>query len=445
VTISKFEAVELVGLLVLCCSVAGIGHATARLGRAGDGVLFFDVGGPDGTGDGKLTSADADFSKFKIMVTNADGSQTAKTLAELGIVSINLNADATLITLPDGSQITGTAVFTRGDGSTGTVADTILVAEADGNRVTQDATIASNGTRTVVSKGYDGTGALSWSMTSITSANGRSIANSYDDNGDGVVDRIQTITTTVNTSTGARTETLTNKLGNDADTAVTLNKTVTITSADGKTITINRDTRGGGWNDQTETRTENPDGSHSNVIKTLAPDGTTVITSSTETLSTNGLVRTELLDQDGDGDTDARMVTSIATSGDVKTTRHATYNDDGSIRVYEKEVIAANGRDKVISRDSEGNGVYETIETLTVTLHADGSRTSALEVTNTDGSLRAHTLYTQSEDTLSRTILENLDGDLKADGTQDVDQKTVRASDGVIELNLDSQAECHVI
>jgi hypothetical protein len=88
-------------------------------------------------------------------------------------------------------------------------------------------------------------------------------------------------------------------------------------------------------------------------------------------------------------------------------------------------ITFANGRDKVISRDSEGNGVYETIETLTVTLHADGSRTSALEVTNTDGSLRAHTLYTQSEDTLSRTILENLDGDLKADGTQDVDQKTV--------------------
>jgi hypothetical protein len=35
-------------------------------------------------------------------------------------------------------------------------------------------------------------------MTSVTSTTGLNISNSYDDNGDGVVDRIQSITTVVN-------------------------------------------------------------------------------------------------------------------------------------------------------------------------------------------------------------------------------------------------------
>ncbi|MFN0116499.1 MAG: hypothetical protein ACKVPY_17655, partial [Paracoccaceae bacterium] len=57
-------------------------------------------------GDGTLTSADADFAKFKVLVTNADGPSTVRTLAFLGITEINLTADATNIVLPDGSVIT---------------------------------------------------------------------------------------------------------------------------------------------------------------------------------------------------------------------------------------------------------------------------------------------------------------------------------------------------
>ena len=38
----------------------------------------------DNNGDGKLTSADADFAKFKVLVVNADGSITAMTLMALG-------------------------------------------------------------------------------------------------------------------------------------------------------------------------------------------------------------------------------------------------------------------------------------------------------------------------------------------------------------------------
>jgi hypothetical protein len=57
-------------------------------------AAFFDTlrAAFDTNGDGKLTDAAAEFSKFKIMVTNADGTQTSKTLAEPGITELNLNA-----------------------------------------------------------------------------------------------------------------------------------------------------------------------------------------------------------------------------------------------------------------------------------------------------------------------------------------------------------------
>ncbi len=69
----------------------------------------------DSDGDGKLTAADTDFAKFKVLVTNADGSTTVQTLAQRGIAEINLTADTTQITLPDGSMITGQTTFTRGN------------------------------------------------------------------------------------------------------------------------------------------------------------------------------------------------------------------------------------------------------------------------------------------------------------------------------------------
>lgn len=86
----------------------------------------------DTNGDGRLTAADDGFASFKVMVTNADGSTTAQTLAELDITEIDLTGDAARIEFPDGSVITGRTTFTRGDGTTGTVGDATLVAEAQG-------------------------------------------------------------------------------------------------------------------------------------------------------------------------------------------------------------------------------------------------------------------------------------------------------------------------
>jgi hypothetical protein len=52
---------------------------------------------------GKLSASDANFSQFKLIVTNADGTQTLQTLAQAGIASIDLIEDQTTRTFADGS------------------------------------------------------------------------------------------------------------------------------------------------------------------------------------------------------------------------------------------------------------------------------------------------------------------------------------------------------
>src|ERR1700761_6509436 len=56
--------------------------------------------------DSALDAGDADFNDFYVMVTNPDGTETAYSLAQRGITSINLTPDATNSALPDGSRST---------------------------------------------------------------------------------------------------------------------------------------------------------------------------------------------------------------------------------------------------------------------------------------------------------------------------------------------------
>lgn len=295
----------------------GLLHRTAWAGD-GDGVLFIDDDGDgtisekrefvftewdptakddlealraafDSNDDGVLDASDARFADFKVLVTNPDGSTTAQTLAQLGITEIDLTADTTRIELPDGSMITGQTSFTRSDGSTGTVANATLMADAQGYNVAQVESTDAAGNRVVVSTAYAANGDVAYAITSVTSPDGSSVTNSYDDDGDGVVDRLQTIETVADIH-GNKTETTVNRAGSDLATAIVVNRVVTTTSVDGGGVTIQRDSRGGGWFDQEEIRTTLADGSRTMVIRDLAEDGS-VIRGSSETTSVDGLMR----------------------------------------------------------------------------------------------------------------------------------------------------------
>ncbi|WP_299962101.1 FG-GAP-like repeat-containing protein [uncultured Roseobacter sp.] len=421
----------------------GLLHRTAWAG-AGDGVLFIDDDGDgaisekkeyvftewdptatddlaalravfDSNDDGVLDASDARFADFKVLVTNPDGSTTAKTLTELGITSINLTADTTRIELPDGSMITGQTTFTRTDGTTGTVANATLVAEAQGYRVEQVESTDTSGNRVVVSTAYAATGDVAYEITSVTSPDGSSITNSYDDDGDGVVDRLQMLST--QEVSGNKVETVVNKAGSDAATAIVTSRIVTTTSADGADVTIQRDSTGGGWFDQEEIRTTLPDGSRNIVINDLAEDGST-IRGSSETTSVDGLIRTKGTDEDGDTLDDVTVTHSITEHGDGRRTESTqAHNRDTSLRSSETMVVGPDGQSKVIRRDVDGNGAVETVEDLSITLGTGGESTSILRVENGDGSLRSSVTQTQSADALSKTIAADVDGDGDIDTT----------------------------
>lgn len=367
----------------------------------------------DLNGDGVLSGDELD--QFRLMVTNADGSTTAMTLGQLGIVSIDLTADATNIELPDGSVITGQTTFTRDDGSTGTVADVTLIAEVDGHRLEQVETFDANGTRTEVTTGYDADGSIAFVNTTVASADGAQIANSYDDNGDGVVDRLQTIDT-VTQPDGSTVKTVTNSLGAVAATAILLNETRTTTSADGNTVTIDRDSTGGGWYDQTEVRVTAADGSMTIVTSDRSPPdvGETYgdpIRTVTEDVSADGLTRTEAIDDDGDGVADLTMTHVIVVNPDGSRAETVTVlNQDGSVRSVVTETVSADGQTKTISRDVDGDGNFDTIEELDIMTGSAGSE-STITVRNGDGKIRSSVEQDQSDDALTKTIRSDLDGD----------------------------------
>ena len=416
----------------------GLLHKTAWA-AAGNGVLFFDPDGRnaitekrqyvftdwnptasgdieairsvwDSNGDGKLTAADTDFAKFKVMVTNANGTTTVQTLTQLGITEINLTADTTQITLPDGSQITGQTTFTRGNGTTGTVANTTLISEAEGHRVVQTTSTDGNGNAVVVSTGYGAGGAVAFVITSVTSPTGALVTNSYDTNGDGVTDRIQTVTTVVN-GNGSRTETLINKAGALAATAVLLDRTVTTTSADNKVVTIDRDTTGGGWTDEREVRTTLAGGNRTVVISELAQNGA-VIRSSSETLSANGQTRAQGVDADGNATTDLTTTHVITVAGNNSRTELTTLtNGNASVRSSQTETVTTDGKTRVVSDDLDGDGDVDRAETSSITVNAGGATSSAVTVRNGDGSIRSTATQSQSADTLVKTRVEDVNGD----------------------------------
>jgi len=175
--------------------------------------------------NGKLDAGDASFVAFKVMVTNADGTTALRTLTELGIVSINLTTDNTSSVLADGSSIAGKTIFTRTDGSTGTVADVSLAYDANGYATQQTVTHNADGSTTSDVRAINPDGSLASETVSTTSADGLSRALKFDHSGNGIFDQTQTIVTTVNAD-GSRSKTIANF---DVTSALS-NRTVTTTS-----------------------------------------------------------------------------------------------------------------------------------------------------------------------------------------------------------------------
>lgn len=402
---------------------AGVGNGVLVLDINGDGkitqrnqVVFTDWD-PTATSDmqaledvfdtnhdGKLDADDTLFSSFKVMVTNADGTTTLKTLSELGIQSIDLTPNVTRITLPDGSVIEGETTYTKTDGSTNTVATVSFAVDENGYVVQQTVTHNTDGSTVLDNKALNGDGSVASDTVTTTNADGSSTT-TFDLNGDGVVDKILTDGTVTNTTDNSRTETQTEVDGG----GVLIDQTVTVTSADGRTISIYRDGLGGGFDTQDEVRTTNLDGSASDVISDLNPNGS-VRDSSTSNTTSDGLTRTVATDSDGDGIAD--LVSTDKTSVNADHSRMETVSDqaaNGALIDQTVTVTSASGQSKTITQDVNGDGVIDVTRTSTVTTSTDNNVIDQTD-TNADGSLRDEIVTTISTNGLSTTTQTDSDG-----------------------------------
>ncbi|MEO9227543.1 MAG: hypothetical protein ABI216_01140, partial [Devosia sp.] len=498
----------------------GLQHRTSWAG-AGDGVLVRDAGNDgvinqknevdftswdpsaktdmqalldvfDTNHNGKLDAGDTDWSLFKVMVTNADGTTTLKTTTQLGITSINLVSNNQEVALPGGSKINGTATFLKSDGSTGTVADTTLAYDANGYVVGQTVTHNADATTIVENRAANTDGSLASDTVAKLSADGSTVTTTFDDDGDGIIDRLRIKTTAVNAGVST-TET---RSSFDGSGTVLLGQEVRVTSADTKTVTISRDSTGGGFYDQTETDVIAADGSQTVTVTDLHRDSSvgdkritttsadgltkavqTQLTGSgainatrtantnvagdgtrTETIadyagaataaanragsvitvkSADGNTKSTTTDVDGDAWTD--LVTGsvrIVNADQSATTTVSDTNRDGSLRDRVLTTLSADGNVKTVQEDRNGNSTYEHVVVDAKVFNADGSTTETVTETNGDGSRRSQSVSTWSADGKTRSTSIDSDGDGNVDQTEAVAPASGNSVDSVSHYSL---------
>lgn len=366
--------------------------------------------------NGTLDAGDTNFNNFFVMVTNADGTQTAHSLANLGITSINLNADAKNIALDDGSSIDGETTFTTvvGGVTTTHVAATVsLAADTNGYVVTTTATAnASDNSETITNIASYADGSLAYERILNTSSNHLSKTLTNLDSG-GVVTTIQTDNTVVNAN-GSTTETVTNYFSGaiQANGELTasgttgsekLNSTTTTTSANGLVVTILRDQLGGGWTTQQEVDTTNPDLSTSIVVSNLNPD-LTPSNVTTTIVSPDGLTRTvtSLVDNIAADSTSSLDATVVSGATRTETMTNSVGNTVTS-KITTVTQTAANSVTRTTSSDlTDGVTLNLTSATQTVT-NANGSTTTTQTDRSADTALLDETVTQVSADGLQKT------------------------------------------
>lgn len=425
-------------------------HRTAWAGK-GDGVLFVDADGDgkisarkevvftdwdpsadtdmqalrqvfDTNGNGLLDAGDAEWSKFKVMVTNADGTTSARTLAELGIQSINLTTNETHYDYADGSSVDGETTFTRTNGTTGTAVTMKLAGEAAGFVTSETKTVDGAGVTTIVTQVRSTDGSLVRELKRVTSADGLIVTISYDDDGDGVVDRVLSDVTVVNAD-GSRTRTETSRTGAGA----LIDSKVTVTSANGKTVSISRDELGGGYTTETETRVVNEDNSLAVTVSELAADGH-VVSRELSSHSTDRLTRTVSEDDDGNNVYERATTHQTVRNGDgSRIERDIVRGGDGTLLSQVETSISANNLSRSETSDLDGDGLVDLKSSATTARDGAGT-TTITELNNArDNSLIGKTITTVSADGLTKTTASDLTSDGVTDRT--VSDVTVIAAD----------------
>ncbi|TPI52290.1 hypothetical protein FJ424_32800, partial [Mesorhizobium sp. B3-1-8] len=410
----------------------GYKHRTAWAG-AGNGVLVLDADGDgkisrssefvftewDQTADsdldalksvfdtnhnGMLDAGDDRWSEFKIMVNGQ-----LVSLASLGIASIGLTATGSGQNFADGSAITGTATYTKTDGTIGAVGDAALASDADGYIIKSNTVTNGDGSKTTTLGGYDKDGTLAFQNRITVSADGLSTTTQFDDDGNGTYERSQTDVTTVTAGVRQRVVSDFNTDGSLAE------RTTTTTSADKTTVTTALDQDGDGASDQTQIFVKNADGSTTTTVSENSVNGT-LLRKVVTTASADGLTKTVQSDSTGSGTYDLTTTETTVVAGDgTRTKTVAETSSGGTLIDRELTVISADGRMRTVSHDLDGDGTYETRDVSAITAGAGGSTVTTVSTYSSTNVLIGKAVATTSSDGLSKTISTDSNGDGQAD------------------------------
>lgn len=350
--------------------------------------------------NGLLDAGDDRWSEFKVMV---DGQLVS--LASLGIASIGLTATGSGQKFADGSAITGTAQFTRTDGSTGTVGDAVLVSDAYGYIIKSTTVTNVDGSKTTNLGGYNKDGTLAFQNRITVSADRLSTTTQFDDDGNGTYERSQTDVTTV--TVGVRQRVVSDF---KADGSLA-GRTTTTTSADKTTVTTAVDQDGDGSTDQTQVFVKNGDGSTTTAVSEFSFNGT-LLRKTVTTAAADGLSKTVQSDSTGNGVFDHVSTETTVIGGDGTRTKTVAETSSGDTLIgKEQTVTSADGRVRTVSYDLDGNGVYETRDVTAISNGADGLMVTTVSTYSSTNVLTGKIVATTSGDGLAKTISKDFDGD----------------------------------
>ncbi|MER9020438.1 calcium-binding protein [Mesorhizobium sp. M0898] len=350
--------------------------------------------------NGLLDAGDERWSEFKVMI---DGQLVS--LASLGIASIGLTPTGTGQSFTDGSAITGTAQFTRTDGTTGTVGDAVLTADANGYIIKSTTVTNGDGSKTTDLAGYGKDGTLAFQNRITISADGLSTTTQFDDDGNGTYERSQSDVTTITAGVRKRVVSDFNTDGSLAD------RSTTTSSADKTTVTTTLDEDGDGAVDQTQVFVRNADGSTTTTVSESSVNGT-LLDKMVTTASANGLSKTVQVDSTGSGVYDLTSTETTVVAGDgTRTKTVANTSSGGSLIGKEQTVTSADGRTRTVSHDLDGNGTYETRDVTTITDGANDVSVTTVSTYSSTNALIGKSVVTTSDDGLAKTASTDLDGD----------------------------------
>ncbi|SFQ73487.1 hypothetical protein SAMN05216567_1329 [Variovorax sp. OK605] len=368
--------------------------------------------------NGRIDAGDASWSQFKVV---ANGQMVS--LYSLGITSIDLTPTGSGQTFADGSAFTGTTSYTKSDGTKGQVGDAVLATDGNGYLIHQTQTTNAGGSVTTDIVGSNADGSKAFENVSTLGANGLTKTINYDDNGDGIFDRSQSIATGTNAD-GSFTQTISNL---NADGSLK-SRTATTTSADTSTVATQVDQNGDGVWDQSQVFVRNANGSTSTTTKNLTVNGA-VINQTQVTTSTDGLIKTTKVDNTGSGIFDQIKTSVTAVNADGSRVETVTdTSSNGTVLDRTVTNTSADARSKTVSLDHTGAGNFDLVTTSSITVNTDKSVTTVVQDRNADGSLRDASITTLSADGRSKTVSTDLNGDGSID--QLSSDMTVIGSDG---------------